>query len=63
MKNKINLDVIINEDKWLESVDFDAQKVAFELKDLVFDYVKKECQHELLSYDKELPSHRSVSCL
>ena len=54
MKNKINLDVIINEDKWLESVDFDAQKVAFELKDLVFDYVKKECQHELLSYDKEL---------
>lgn len=54
MKNKINLDVIIDDDKWVENVDFDAQKVAFELKDLVFDFVKKECDHELLGLGKDL---------
>jgi probable rRNA maturation factor len=54
MKNKINLDVIIDDDKWIENVDFDAQKVAFELKDLVFDFVKKECDHELLALGKDL---------
>ena len=52
MKNKINLDVVVDSDFWVENVDFDAVKIASELKDLTFEYVQKECKHELLCNDK-----------
>ena len=52
MKNKINLEVVVDSDFWVENVDFDAVKIASELKDLTFEYVKKECKHELLCDDK-----------
>lgn len=51
MKSKISLDVIIEDDAWTESVDFDAVKVAEELKDLTFDYVA-DAGHELLAMKK-----------
>ena len=47
MKNKIDLEVIVESDFWVENVDFDAIKTALELKDLTFEYVLKECKHEL----------------
>ena len=28
MKNKVNLDVIVHDEQWLQAVDFDAIKVA-----------------------------------
>ena len=54
MKSKINLDVIVESDDWVEKVDFDAQKVAFEVRDLVFSYVAQEVEHEVLALAKEL---------
>ena len=54
MKSKVILDVIVDDDKWVEFVDFDAIKVAQELKDLTFDYVAEGGEHELLSKAKEL---------
>ena len=52
MKSKIDLDVIVESDFWVENVDFDAIKTALELKDLTFEYVLKECKHELLETNK-----------
>lgn len=54
MKSKVILDVIVDDDKWVEFVDFDAIKVAQELKDLTFDYVAEGGEHELLNEAKEL---------
>ena len=51
MKSSISLDVIIEDDAWTESVDFDAVKVAEELKDLTFEYVA-DAGHELLDMKK-----------
>ena len=51
MKSKIVLDVIAEDDVWTEAVDFDAFKVAEELKNLAFDYVA-QAGHELLAMDK-----------
>ena len=52
MKSKIDLDVVINNPQWTENVDFDAVKVAEEVKDLTFEYVAENFEHELLSLDK-----------
>ena len=52
MKSKIDLDVVINNPQWTENVDFDALKVAEEVKDLTFEYVAENFEHELLSLDK-----------
>ena len=53
MKSKVVLDVIVEDEQWTENVDFDAVKVAEELKDLAFDYVAEAVKdHELLALDK-----------
>ncbi len=57
MKSNVKLNVIIEDERWLENVDFDAVKVAEELKDLLFDYVEKvigKGQHDILSVAKGL---------
>jgi probable rRNA maturation factor len=53
MKTEVDLDVIIESDFWVDNVDFDAVKVALELKDLTFEYVLNHCKHELLQMDKK----------
>lgn len=52
MKSKIVLNVLIDDDQWVEAVDFDAIKVAEELKDLTFEYVAEFAKHELLAMKK-----------
>jgi len=52
MKSKIVLDVISEDEQWTETVDFDAFKVAEELKDLTFGYVADVAKHELLDMNK-----------
>ncbi|MBR5598600.1 MAG: rRNA maturation RNase YbeY [Alphaproteobacteria bacterium] len=60
MNKKIELDVIIDDDKWLECVDFDAIKVCQEIKDLTFSFVYDETKHEVI----ELANSINVSvCL
>ena len=57
MKSSVTLNVVIEDERWLENVDFDAVKVAEELKDLLFDYVEKvigKGQHDILSVAKGL---------
>ena len=57
MRSKINLDVIVEDERWVEEVDFDAIKVAEELKNLAFDFVEHEIakgKHEILSIGKKL---------
>ena len=57
MKSKVNVEVVINEEQWLEAVDFDVFKVIEELKELVFPYVEKvysKGQHEFLSTGNKL---------
>ncbi len=54
MRSKVNVDVIVHDEQWLEAVDFDVFKVVEELKDLVFGYVEEvysKGQHEFLSTD------------
>lgn len=58
MRSRVFLDVIIDDEKWTENVDFDALKVAEELKEVAFEYVAAasetgECasEHELLGRD------------
>lgn len=51
MKSNIVLDVVSEDDVWTENIDFDAFKVAEELKDLTFNYVA-DAGHELLNFDK-----------
>lgn len=51
MKNKVVLNVTVNNPFWLEAVDFDALKVAENLKDLTFEYMANS-GHELLSDGK-----------
>lgn len=51
MKSNIVLDVVSEDDVWTENIDFDAFKVAEELKDLAFNYVA-DAGHELLNFDK-----------
>ncbi len=48
MKNNVILNVTVENDNWFDAVDFDAEKVAQNLKDLVFDYVSS-LEHELLA--------------
>lgn len=52
MKSKVKLNVSPEDDRWLENTDFDAVKVAEELKDLTFSYVMETTKHELLVMDK-----------
>lgn len=53
MKSKIIADVIVDDEQWTQGVDFDAVKVAEELKDLAFGYVAEAVgEHELLALDK-----------
>lgn len=52
MKSKIVIDVILDDPLWTETVDFDAVKVAQELKDLTFNHIAQTGTHELLDYDK-----------
>lgn len=56
MENKGKIDVIIDDDRWLEAVDFDALKVAEELQQVAFDYVAEACdgKHEILAAGSEL---------
>ena len=57
MKSKVNAEVIIHDDRWLEAVDFDVFKVTEELKDLAFGYVEdvySEGKHEFLSVGYKL---------
>ena len=51
MKSNIVLDVVSEDDVWTENIDFDAFKVAEELKDLAFNYVA-DAGHELLNFNK-----------
>lgn len=48
MNNKVLVDVIVDDDAWLESVDFDAVRVVEKVKDVVFDFVYEETQHEVI---------------
>lgn len=52
MKSKIVANTVINDDRWLENVDFDVIKVVEEVKDLAFSYVADVTEHELLVMDK-----------
>ena len=52
MKSKIELNVTVDDEQWTENTDFDAVKVAEELRDLAFAYVADACEHELLALDK-----------
>lgn len=52
MKSKIALNVLVEDDRWTENVDFDVVKVAEELKELTFNYVADNVEHELLDQDK-----------
>ena len=52
MKSKILLNTDIADDNWQDSVDFDVIKTAEELKDLAFQYVADNVEHELLALDK-----------
>ena len=51
MKSKILLNVVEENPQWTEAVDFDAVKVAEELKDLAFEYVAEVAKHPLLIKD------------
>lgn len=51
MKSKIILNVAEECPQWTEAVDFDAFKVAEELKDLTFEYVAEVAKHALLARD------------
>lgn len=53
MKNKIILNIDIADDNWFKSVDFDVFKTAEELKDLTFNYVADNVEHELLQQNKD----------
>lgn len=48
MNSKIVLNVVEENSMWTEAVDFDAFKVAQELKDLAFQYVADVAEHALL---------------
>lgn len=52
MKSKIILNAVVDAPQWLEQVDFDALKVAEEIKELAFSYVAEAAEHELLALDK-----------
>lgn len=52
MKSKIVLNVSVQAPQWFEQVDFDAVKVAEEIKDLTFGYVDQSAEYELLALDK-----------
>ena len=57
MKSKVNVDVIVHDEQWLEAVDFDVFKVVEELKELAFGYIEEvysKGQHEFLSAGYEL---------
>lgn len=51
MKSKVILNVTQDCDLWTEAVDFDALKVAEELKELVFDYVSQNVEDAILCRD------------
>jgi len=52
MKSKIILNTDIADDNWQDSVDFDVIKTAEELKELTFNYVADNVEHELLEKEK-----------
>ena len=52
MKSNIILNTDIADDNWLDAVDFDVIKTSEELKDLAFQYVSENVEHELLEKDK-----------
>lgn len=51
MNSKIVLNIAEECPQWIESVDFDALKVAEELKDLTFEYVAETAKHPLFVKD------------
>lgn len=51
MKSNVTLNVVQEYSAWTEMVDFDALKVAEELKDLTFAYVAEVAKHPLLLKD------------
>lgn len=61
MKSRIILNVAVDEPQWFDNVDFDAVKVAEELKDLVFEYVAEAAGHELLALGKVFEINVSLS--
>ena len=52
MKSKIIINTDIADDNWLEAMDFNVLKTAEELKDLTFNYISDNVEHELLEQDK-----------
>lgn len=52
MKSKIILNTDIADENWLEAVDFDVIKTAEELKELTFQYISENVEHELLALKK-----------
>jgi len=52
MKSNIILNTDIADDSWLNAVDFDVIKTSEELKNLAFQYVADNVEHELLEKDK-----------
>lgn len=51
MKNRVVLNIAVNNPYWTDAVDFDAEKVANNLKDLTFEYMANS-GHELLVGNK-----------
>lgn len=62
MKSKLNLDVVIDDERWTENVDFDVLKVSEELGELVFSYMEEEGEHELLGAGKTFGVNVCLSC-
>ena len=61
MKSNIVLNVTVDNPLWAEAVDFDAVKVAEEIKDLAFDYVCEVADIDFLELSKTFDVNVSLS--
>lgn len=61
MKSNIVLNVAVDNPLWTEAVDFDAVKVAEEIKDLTFNYVSEVADIDFLELAKTFDVNVSLS--
>ncbi len=61
MKSNIVLNVAVDNPLWTETVDFDAVKVAEEIKDLAFNYVSEVADIDFLELAKTFDVNVSLS--
>ena len=61
MKSNIVLNVAVDNPLWTEAVDFDAVKVAEEIKDLTFNYVSEVADIDFLELHKTFDVNVSLS--